>query len=389
MGIHGVRKFVDNAYEKYKSLTPQQKALIMSTAKYAGNKALEHMNKPRTDSKPHKHPQKPKTRVLAKSNLVATDIHSGITEKHMKVVFNGKRSKSVGGAPITYYESFAGISVAPGSGYQSCDSIIYGSTISQWQYNQPNNTVPTQSVTRYFDLNPVQSLPATTLYGVAKLTPMMDRLCLMYCTYYMDFSNFTNVQTTLDVYILKSKRTHAFAPDVAWGVGLNQEANGFAGGAPVPASGAATATLAMSKYQPFMTPKSKVFSENWSIKKVHRILMAGGATETLCVDVVHNYIGKQEYFNALPITSGYVAGTLAVMIVAKGSPMHIVGSNECTLSAASIGYTIAKKSVFKPVLGNAARIRIEVGNEGIPNNIPAASLQIINNVDSAVTLSTA
>lgn len=380
----GVRKFVKNAHEKYNNLTPKQQALLKSTAKHAASEGYKYLMKPKTGKI-----QKPKTSVRAKSNIVATDIHSGITEKHLKVVLNAKCPKSVGGMPITYYESFAGISGSPGSGYQSCDTIAYGSSANQWMYSTPNNTDITRSVTRYFDLNPGQTLLPTTLYGNTNLRPLMDRLCLTYCTYYMDFSNFTNVQTTLDVYICKSKRTHNYSPDVAWGLGLTNEANGLPSNVPVPITGAANSTLALSKFQPFMTPKSKVFSENWSIKKVHRILMAGGATETLVVDVAHNYIGKQEYFNTLPITGGYVAGTLAVMIVAKGSPMHIVGANECTLSSALIGYTIAKKSVFKTVLGNASRIRVEVGNEGIPNNVAPSAIQVMNNVDAPAGFATA
>ena len=323
MGIGATLKHGHAVVKKqYDKLTPKQKAVLEKAAQ-AGAVKLGQYAKNKLADYVFKKPKATKLRGIVSSNFVSTDLHSGISEKHIKVVLNAKRPKKVGGMPITYYESFAGAVTSPGSGYQSCDSFMYGASVKQWTTSTSGNRFPILSVTRYFDLNPEQSTPATTLYGAANLVPLMDRLCLLSCTYYMDFSNFSNVQTTVDIYVLKSKKTHSLSPDTAWSNGLGSEANGLGTTNPVVSSGVATITGALSKYQPFMTPRSKVFSELWAIKKVHRILMAGGSTETVLFDVIHNQVGKVEFFANLPTGSMYVAGTVAFMIICKGSPLHV------------------------------------------------------------------
>ena len=353
-----IRRAYNAGKAHYEKLSPKQKALVNKLAVKAASETGKAIKNTYNKHK-LKVMQKPKKVVTA---LVASDMHSGITSKHLKVVINAKKPKNVSGMPITYYESSAGVVTAPGSGYQSSDTIIYGATYSQWNTNV---VIPgaTSSVTRYFDLNPAQTENASTLYGAVQMKPAMDRLCLEYCTYNLDLTNFTNEATTVDVYIYKCKKNCNQNPSQFWATGLLTEANGLGATAPVAPSGAATITGQLSIYQPYLTPVCKQLNEYWQKKRVHRVLLASAATETILFDIVHNFVGKQEYFTGLPNAVAFVPGTVAFMLVCKGSPMHVVAQNECSLSNPVVGWTVAKKSVFKPVMMNAARIRVEVGNQ--------------------------
>ena len=175
------------AKKQYDKLTPKQKAVVEKAAK-AGASKLGQYAKNKLQDYIFKKPKHGKLRGTVGPAFVPTDLHSGISEKHIKVVLNAKVPKKVGGMPITYYESFAGVVTSPGSGYQSCDTFMYGASVKQWTTSTVGNQFPILSVTRYFDLNPEQSLPATTLYGAANLAPLMDRLCLLSCTYFIDLS---------------------------------------------------------------------------------------------------------------------------------------------------------------------------------------------------------
>jgi hypothetical protein len=351
---------------------------------YGHQKITEYL-KPKP-SKPTKKPTHKPTKKPDNLKYVADDIHSGVTHFKLGCVIHEKPPKAMKGAPVTYYET-SQVECFGKAGQQGVTTVSAFSTSDQWINSTATSSLSiNQTRTGYFSLNPSQAVPASTLYGPAKLQPAMDRWAMQYHEQFLQIANFSTVATECDLIILKSKKWHNYEPLALWQSGLNVEADTLgAHGSNAGGTTTTTTTGALLVNDLYMTMRPKIFRDFWEIKKEHRMMLAPAACESVVVSFKVNTLGKFDTFVNQNVSNLYMPGTVVVVLIQKGMPVRdntVPATPIVTTGSTSIGVTIAKKSVFKPIMMNAARIRVQVGNVGLTTGIPATAQLQVNILDS-------
>lgn len=325
------------------------------------------------------------------------DTHSGINSQTVKVG-NWKRPKANSAGKWRYQQTYR-YNLLGQAGIQQVTPIVLPAHASKLMINSGAGYLSYQNYTALESLNPyIQTTVGTSVYPGAAV-PLNDRFIVNTCNLQLEFTNFASTACLMDVYVVCCKK---FTPDDAttlWSRGLLDQAIGLPSMAqPVAVvtapNGNGVQGYPITSAVHVQPRESKLFKDFWKIHKVKRLMMTGGSTETLHIDIGINKVIKCEDVRQYGINNTSLPGiTWEVFTVQRGSLVEDIGagiSNELpTYGSTKVGLIVQEKYTCCGVMGNTTRLNTSVEYSNIPYGQALTNQALLNLVDQGVQLSTA
>nr|WAE43043.1 MAG: capsid protein [Cressdnaviricota sp.] len=339
---------------------------------------------------------KRRVRVVKKMPAITlSDTHQGVSGRSAKVVIRSKPLRNVKGGTISYYQSYLKQSAGDAGKQAVVDAFSFGN-VSQWMTSSGTSygsAVPTGTGVRFFDLNYNQYLSGPVAGAHPTVVPNNDTLALHRSRLHMVVANATNVGVHMNIYVLRVKRDTSISPKTAWDNGLQAAGLSSNDAGTFPAAGVTGGGFGYpsSSFNGAKPTDVKLFNSLYKVEKVFALHMAGNAQEELDIDLIHNYVAKEEVMTVLKGNNDlYCKDAVCILTVGRAELVLDVTTGTGHLATtAPVCTQIAcfADHQFKMVAGNAARLDNSAMFAGyIPTAAPPSSLYTINAVDAETNL---
>lgn len=327
--------------------------------------------------------------------------HSGLNTQTLRVG-NWKKPKANTVGKWRYQQTYR-YNLFSGAGLQAVSTLVVPLHYLKIFNSTGPGYVSYQNYTALEALNPYVT-PTTTVvnYGPTQI-PQNDRFIVNYVNLQVELTNFSAVGCFMDVYIVECKKPTSEDAVAIWSRGLAFQALGQPqmqqplGASNTVAQGTGGQGYPLVNAVDNHPRESKLFGEFYKTHKVKRLMMTGGSTETLNIDIGINKVIKCEMLRELGQygSAGYIAGlTWQVFVVQRGALVEDeaagAGANPHlpTYGDTKIGCIIQEKYVLCGVMGNTTRLDTSTEYSNIPYGTSLANQDILNVVDQVVSVAT-
>lgn len=257
-----------------------------------------------------------------------------------------------------------------------------------------------QSYTALELLNPYLSptqLAGFNNYGNVQI-PQNDRFVCESVCIQMELSNFSIVSAYVDIYVLQCRKSTADDATTIWSRGLLLQALGQpAMSQPV----AVTVAPQGTGVEGYPIPSAvhvkptdgKLFAQFYKTHKVKSLMMMGGASETVNIDIGVNKVIDVTTLKQLGSqNTQYIAGlTWQIMIVQRGTLVEDTGVTSAqqfpTYGTTKIGCILQEKYKLCGVKGNTTRLNTSTEYSNIPYGQASGNQSLINVIDQVEAVS--
>lgn len=332
------------------------------------------------------------TRTKKKSKESTEEIRGSINRYHIQIDLKHKRiHKPLGHIRTTQTHSSTLVCTA---GVQLVTTLFSVQSIAQCITSSGTSYTTEQNNLAYFDLNPYETTTNTSNSNLMLTQkPKDDRIVFKSVQLDLTFTNLSNVQTIVDIYILSAKSPTSLNPFVAWNQGyldtaLNEPTATYR---QLPAT-AAVSGYPDNQYYDVKPKQSPTFNRFWKIEYTKCLSMAVDQTDKVIFDIALNRMLKKEYIQGLVANSLagvannnlYMPGTLFCMSVVRSAVVEPESSagNRCTFSSAKVGYVGIVRSHLHTVPDNAGRLNFNNVAYAIAQNPTLTNIKL-DPVDNA------
>lgn len=216
---------------------------------------------------------------------------------HMTIVVKKNRPKHLIGTEQVLYAGYGGSVNTTNGGQVSADILCIGSA-AQW-LDSITTPTHTQSVVRYFDMNPGRGLTGSG--AITAGNPSTDRYCMLKSYLNLDITNVSSISAQVELVVYKCRKlTNLIPTDLSNGtlVGFQAypslvtpvDATRPAGG-----SGAYGTLGAIRTTFPYATASMPEGTRQfYSVLKRRQMLIGPGSTENVTMKFILNKIGKSD-----------------------------------------------------------------------------------------------
>lgn len=345
------------------------------------------------------------------------DIHSGITDASYTVKCKGNKATGVHwkGASYKYFEY--GSAVHSGlAGIQNVVNLMALCTTSQQIVSSGTayqvGALPMRGSASLISVNPYQKSTGSSILS-ASTRYASERLYVSRASCKFSITNVENAACSVWIYAFEAVKNGALDPATCWLQANGAQGNQMIVAAAQTAAGATTGgTLGFmgSTTGDFFSPMhNRMFRNAWKTLKVHRVNLAGGASEDVNFHVKLNYMldvnklitsnGNLTYdpVNWVDgnISTPYPRGCVVFLAVVRGQPVidtKVNNTSVATYSTNKIAVVMEKQYTMHPVFENSGRLDVRVGlpqlntGDGLPGNLEIGKQAFMDVVDAATTV---
>jgi len=361
-----------------------------------------------------------RTKTLLNSKvekMKGDDVQKGITDATYYLKCAGNACKHVDFKSVFKYgettsdvkDSTAGnIGAADIVGIAStCQQIVsYGTGVALGQQ-------PEKGAVALLQLN-----ESCKITGSAYITPpgsqfyAYDKLCVKSCKVSVAVTNLSLTDDSVWLYVCEAKCNNKSGPSTTWNTALGGVGYPFVPATVQIAAGAVTGgTIGYytTNANYFDSPTGlEGFRKMWKVLKCHRINFSGGSTEEVNFHITTDYMVDAEKIiqqnpgiTADPttwtepnISVVYPRGSVAIMAVQRGMPVHDITTDTAAVSrvmtyaTTKVGFLVHKHYTTHPVKNNSTRIPMDTGLVQIPLNPALVKQNLVSVVDTLITNNT-
>lgn len=327
--------------------------------------------------------------------------HSALNTQTIKVG-NWKRPKASTVGKWRYQQTYR-YNLTSQAGLQNVTPIVcplhYNKIFvnSGGAYNYNQNYTALEVLNPY--LTPTIGVGPNNYGNVA--VPQNDRFIINSVNLQCEFTNFSLVGCFLDIYVVCCKKPTVDDAVNMWSKGLVYQSLGLT---QMQQPNAATSTSVAGSSFPAAAgyptvnavdthPREvKLFGEFYKTHRVKRMMMTGGSTETLNIDIGINKVLKCEQYRELSSGgAGFLDGvTWEVFVVQRGSLVEDQASGGTanpnphlpTYGDTRVGLIVQEKYVMCGVMGNTTRLNTSYEYSNVPYGTSQGNEGILNVIDT-------
>lgn len=321
-----------------------------------------------------------------RARITANDVHSGISTDTIYCRLN-KPLKGKTESRFKYLQIYSGY-LTDYAGTQGVGQVFSIATRQAFLNGTGGAPNIYQTKNALYDMNPMRLVTGNSVIGSA--APVDERLALYNVRVTSQFTNMENVAVTMKLFVCTPKVHTGVYPSQAWQDSNASEAYGIT--VPSRAAGGAYGANAGQVDQKWVgtTPwDTKLFHRMWKVLKVHKLQLAGGATEEVNFHFAINKIVRKEYLNELAVD--FLKGqNITVMACWYGQPVHDVTQGGVSLNVTTATTNIAHYTTVKYNLGALKSISAPPssfnGNNPTAWSTDVTKQQFANIVDAVATV---
>lgn len=333
--------------------------------------------------------------VTLRDNEPSGNVHSAISVKSIRVGnFKKCRADSIGKWQYQQTYRFNLTSIA---GLQGVSTIVCPMHLTKILTSSGPGYATYQNYTALEALNPyIGVLPLSAAaggpYGNPAI-PQNDKFVVETVSLQVELSNFAIVPVFMDVYVVCCKKNTLDDATTLWQRGLALQALGqnvmsqpqaVSSGPQAPGVEGYPLTSAVH-----VKPNDgKLFGQFYKIHRVKKVMLTGGASETLNIDIGINRVVDTTTLRELSSQStGFVQGlTWQVFVVQRGTLVEdttqATGGQLPTYGGTKVGCILQEKVKMCGVKGNTTRLNTSTEYSNIPYGQSAANQQLLNVIDN-------
>ena len=340
----------------------------------------------------------PPTSTTRTMNVEATaNGHSAINTQTVKVG-NWKKPKAQTAGTWNYQQSYR-YNLASQAGVQAVNNIVIPLHYSKIFTSSGPTYASYQNFTALEQMNPaINGIVGGAYVGASN--PLNDRFIVNTCNLQLELTNFSVVACFMDVYITCCSRDTAKDAVSTWADGLAIQALGNVQAAQPPAATGSVAVGNGTVGFPAITGidnhprEAKLFGQFYKTHKVKRLMLVGGSSETLNIDIGINKVVKCETLRELSSGgAGYLKGlTWHIFVVQRGSLVEDnapgAGGNPQlpTYGATKVGCIVQEKYRMCGVKNNSSRLTTSLQYSNVPFGTLPTYEGVLNEVDQVVSV---
>lgn len=336
-----------------------------------------------------------RTKTAEKRNNNKRKLYVGRGELNANEIHINAKGKKIAktSGTWTYQQTHSGF-ITSSAGTQGTLELCSVNTPSQCLVSSGIGFTNIQNHTALEVLNPnITNTGGGVMSAVT--VPPEDQFCIKKNFIDIEMTNMSGVACYLDLYIVKTKKIHTFAPLITWDGGYVNEAFGQ------PAEtmpGPGGAVLNLNTYTAgYMTRSvvgtnpmdSPVFRSTYKIVTKKNIILAGGVTEKLKITIALNKVIKRDVANAyIAATTPYPPWVYTVFTVARGQVVadrtdtaHVTP----TYGPVDIAYIANVRTACCAVANQQGKLSTNRGAMLVPIGALPANLSYINEETDAAT----
>lgn len=350
----------------------------------------------------------------SKKSEPSEDLQKGISSFNRRILVNKPHKVGAVKGSTMRYSDVIGGTIVGSEGLQTVTAISYVGSVSQTMvptnnagtfsglgYGLGQLGAPTATTNPVFiTMNPNEANTGSAFIG-SVVEPASDSIYLKNCVAKFDITNFSSVDTVVDIYVLRNKQ-HIPAlksPVDIWNSSLANERLGFTDQVKFTFGGAAATVGQMASFHPDARPTTnRAFNSFYKVLCCHRLKLSGGSCELLSFNLGMNMLIDVNKLITLQAKSGIwtnsaatwtssgqdidgLKGGVSFMVVQRGTPVDDSIVTGVSLGANKIGINIIRKFELKYVKGNAARLSTELAYDSLVTNSIIANQKIVNYSD--------